>query len=99
MTTQSDTPVTDSNIWVPDFVVCHAMVNAPVGTDDPAAYVPASVCAKLERERNELLVLMKDFVSVGCEFYDMDMGENGSQLINRAHDLLEKLERKDQSNE
>jgi len=47
--------------------------------------------ARLKTTITELSDELENVVSVGCEFCDMDMGENGSAAVNSANELLERL--------
>jgi len=38
---------------------------------------------------DELKELIREFIEVGEEFYDMDMGPTGSELIERARKILD----------
>lgn len=37
---------------------------------------------------NALEDIVREFIDLGVEFYDMDCGENGADLIRRARELL-----------
>lgn len=72
MNNQSDTPDTDE---------------AQFGT----GRVTVDFARRLECERNalrasnaELIEALEEMISVGSEYYDMDMGENGSAAIETA---------------
>ena len=46
--------------------------------------------AQLIASAPDLLAALENFVSVGCEFYDMDMGENGCDAIEQARAAIAK---------
>jgi hypothetical protein len=48
---------------------------------------------KLKQEKAELLAALKNIVDVGCYYYNMDMGENGSDALKIAYAAIEKAER------
>ena len=64
----------------------------------------ASFASKLERQRNkaidecialrqmvrELRDALENIVSVGCEFYDMDMGDNGADAVEQSNTAITK---------
>ena len=56
-----------------------ACVNACAGIEDPAEAIKAAQDA------------LQELISVGCEFYDMDMGDNGALALQEARETLRKL--------
>lgn len=50
---------------------------------------------ELKQEKAELLAALKNIVDVGCEYYDMDMGENGSDALEKSYAAIEKAERRE----
>lgn len=48
---------------------------------------------KLKQEKAELLAALKNIVDVGCYYYNMDMGENGSDALMIAYAAIKKAER------
>lgn len=53
-----------------------------------SGYVSADFAKNLERQRNILLEALEELIDVGCEFYDMDCGENGSVAISAAREAI-----------
>ena len=45
----------------------------------------------------EMLEALQEMVSVACEYYDMDMGDAGSQMIAIANDVIAKATGKETS--
>lgn len=41
----------------------------------------------------DLTDALRDMVEVGVEFYDMDEGPNGSRVVDRAHEVLNRVRR------
>lgn len=62
-----------------------------------AAIIQAKAIAPAVAERDkrieELEAALRFMVDVGCEFYDMDMGETGSKAIEQAQAVIAKSER------
>lgn len=58
-------------------------------TDD--AFVVLVAAVRGLRELNaELVTALQHLCDVGCEFYDMDMGENGSPAVDAARAAIAK---------
>ena len=58
---------------------------------DQHAIAPA--VAERDKRIEELEAALRFMVDVGCEFYDMDMGETGSKAIEQAQAVIAKSER------